>query len=103
MMKSSFAPAALGLASVVMACSGPGGGRVAGTRGASGDIVIGVAWPWAAHPEIRFGQGLDMAVDEVNRAGVLAGRKLVLRREDDRESVDSGRMVAERLIADAHV
>jgi branched-chain amino acid transport system substrate-binding protein len=71
--------------------------------GATADVVIGVAWPWAAHPEIRFGQGLDMAVEEVNASGGVVGRKLRLRREDDRESLDSGRIVAQRLSTDPSV
>jgi len=87
-----------------LACSTSSAGRgAAGSRGVAGDVVIGVAWPWAAHPEIRFGQGLDLAVEEVNKSGGVLGRKLRLRREDDRESVDSGRMVAERLSSDRSV
>ncbi|MEO8561606.1 MAG: ABC transporter substrate-binding protein [bacterium] len=67
------------------------------------DVVIGVAWPWAAHPEIKFGEGLQMAVDEVNASGGVGGHPLRLRREDDRASVDSGRMVAQRLSTDPAV
>jgi branched-chain amino acid transport system substrate-binding protein len=69
----------------------------------SGDVVIGVAWPWAAHPDILFGQGADMAVAEVNASGGVNGRRLRLRREDDHESVDSGRVVAHRLSSDPSV
>ena len=93
---------ALVAAFVIGGCSS---GGTDGSRGraATGDVVIGVAWPWAAHSEIRFAQGLDMAVDEVNQSGGVGGRKLRLRRGDDRESVDSGRMVAQRLSADPNV
>lgn len=72
-------------------------------RSTTGDVVIGVAWPWAAYPEIRFGQGIDMAVAEVNASGGVGGRKLRIRREDDRASVDSGRIVAQRLSTDPQV
>jgi branched-chain amino acid transport system substrate-binding protein len=85
------------------ACTTSGSGGAHGSTDVKGDVVIGVAWPWAAHPEIRLAQGLEMAVDEVNRSGGVAGHKLRLRKEDDRESVDSGRIVAERLSTDPSV
>ncbi|GJG89785.1 branched-chain amino acid ABC transporter substrate-binding protein [Gemmatimonadetes bacterium T265] len=99
-------PAAALLAAVASvlgaACrtSSPAEQRAART---TGDVVIAVAWPWAAHPEIRFGQGLDMAAAEVNASGGIGGRRLRLSRVDDRESVDSGRLVAQRLGNDPEV
>ncbi|MEO8620013.1 MAG: ABC transporter substrate-binding protein [bacterium] len=96
---------AIAAACIVVGCSGSGpDGAPAKTRAGSGDLVIGVAWPWAAHPEIRLAQGLDMAIDEVNQSGGdSAGHKLKIRREDDHESVDSGRIVAQRLSTDPSV
>ena len=77
--------------------------RVANARRATGDIVIGVAWPWAARKEVRYGEGLTMAVDEINSSGGVRGRRIRLRREDDRESVDEGELVAQRLANDPDV
>ncbi len=77
--------------------------RVARGSATTGDIVIGVAWPFSAHTDILLTEGLQMAVAEVNGSGGVRGRKLRLRLEDDRESVDSGRMVADRLSHDPEV
>lgn len=70
---------------------------------ADGDIVIGVAWPWAARKELRFGDGVDMAVAEVNATGGVLGRQLRIVRLDDHESADEGRVIAQRLGADPRV
>ncbi len=44
-----------------------------------------------------------MAIAEVNAAGGVLGRHVVLRREDDQESVDEGELVAQRLANDPDV
>jgi len=92
--------ATLVTASLLLGCSRD---RASGAAAKTDDVVIGVAWPWAAHPEIRFGEGLQMALDEVNASGGVNGHPLRLRKEDDRASVDSGRMVAQRLSTDPKV
>lgn len=77
--------------------------RIANARRADGDVFIGVAWPWAARREMRFGDGIDMAVAEVNAAGGIAGHQLRVLRLDDHESADEGRVIAQRLGADPQV
>jgi len=77
--------------------------RAEQARRASGDVVVGVAWPWAARHEMRFGDGIDMAVAEVNASGGIAGRPLRILRLDDHESADEGRVIAQRLDADPQV
>ncbi len=62
-----------------------------------GDVVIAVVWPWQARTQVRYHEGLEMAVDEVNEAGGVHGRTLRLQLEDDEESVNTGRLVAQRL------
>ena len=69
----------------------------------AGDVVIGVAWPWAARREIRYAEGLRMAVDESNAAGGVLGRRVRLVERDDKESVDEGRLVAQQFGADPDV
>jgi branched-chain amino acid transport system substrate-binding protein len=64
------------------------------------DIVIGVAWPWQDQKDVRFDSGLQLAVDEINGAGGIRGRPLRLQRSDDKQSVDEGRLVAQRLASD---
>jgi len=100
-----FAIAAASLLALA-ACGGadtPAEGRAEFAAKAKGDIVIAAAWPWKAHPDIRFGEGMEMALDEVNAAGGIGGRKLRLLREDDQESVDEGLMVAQRIARNPEV
>ena len=71
--------------------------RVHRAKKGSGDLVIAAAWPWEMRKEIRYGEGMQMAVDEVNAAGGIGGRKLRLARYDDRESINQGRIVAQQI------
>jgi branched-chain amino acid transport system substrate-binding protein len=94
--------AALGLA----ACGNggtPAEQRSARARTATGDIVIGAAWPWKARENLLYGQGMDMALDEINTAGGIRGRHLRIVKEDDQETVDQGRATAQKLTADPEV
>jgi len=71
--------------------------RSSDARPATGDVVVGAAWPWAARGAMLYGRGMDLAVDEVNAAGGIGGRKLRILRVDDHESVTDGRLVAQQL------
>jgi len=68
-----------------------------------GDIVIAVVWPWQARKDILFRQGLELALEEAALAGGLGGRRIRLLEEDDRESVDEGMLLAQRLANDLDV
>jgi branched-chain amino acid transport system substrate-binding protein len=68
-----------------------------------GDIVVATPWPWQAHGSIRYGEGLQLALEEINAAGGVRGRQLKLLRVDDRESVNDGRLIAQRLAQDPDV
>jgi branched-chain amino acid transport system substrate-binding protein len=68
-----------------------------------GDVVVGVAWPWKAYPSTAFGRGIDLARDEVNATGGIQGRPLRLVRADDQESVNEGRLIAQRFVRDPDV
>lgn len=88
---------AVALLFVGAACGG--GGDPASQRAklasrARGDIVVGAAWPWQAHKDVLYWQGMELALDEVNASGGVGGRKLRIVRADDQESVDQGRQVA---------
>ena len=99
------AMALLALALFAPACGPPDPASLRAERAArpEGDLVIGVAWPWTGPPAGLYAEGLDMAVQEANEAGGVLGRPLRLVRGDDRESVDGGRLVAQRFTDDPDV
>jgi branched-chain amino acid transport system substrate-binding protein len=94
------------LALALGGCAGarsPAEERVTRAARGDGDVVIAVAWPWEARRDVRFGDGLQLALDQINAEGGVRGRHVRLVRYDDRESVDEGRLVAQRIAADAQV
>lgn len=102
----TLAMALVALVTLTMLASGcksrrdPAAERVRVAREGTGDLVIAVAWPWERRQEIRYREGLQLAIDEVNAAGGIGGRKLRLMMYDDREAIGQGRLVAQQ-IADA--
>lgn len=77
--------------------------RAEEARTGKGDVVIAAAWPWQLRKEIRYGEGLQLALEEVNAGGGIAGRPLRVARYDDGESVDAGSLVAQQIASDPHV
>lgn len=77
--------------------------RVEQAHRSGDDVVVGVAWPWAARKEMRFGEGIDLAVADINAKGGVNGRRLRIVRSDDHESADEGRLIAQRFGADPAV
>ncbi len=68
-----------------------------------GDIVVGAGWPWQTRATLHYREGLDLAIDEVNASGGADGRRLRIMREDDRETVDEGRLVAQRFATNVDI
>lgn len=66
-------------------------------------VVVAAAWPWSGRYYGLYWQGMKMARDEVNERGGVLGRKIVFIREDDMESVNEGRRIAQRLADDPAV
>jgi branched-chain amino acid transport system substrate-binding protein len=93
------------LAMALTSCGGPA--TPAAQRAARADrapeILVGAAWPWDARRNLLFGQGMEMALDEINGAGGIGGRRMRIVREDDHETVDQGRAVAQKLVANPDV
>jgi branched-chain amino acid transport system substrate-binding protein len=72
--------------------------RAAHARRAPDEVALGAPWPWQARGRsMQYGEGLQMAVDEINGAGGLDRRTLKLVKYDDLETVDQGRIVAQQL------
>lgn len=97
---------ALGVAWTLTACTM--GGSPAEERArkaaANGDIIVAAPWPWEARGgELRYAEGLDLAVREINEAGGIDGRRIRLIRPDDRQSVNQGRLIAQQLAEDPQV
>lgn len=67
------------------------------------EITVAAVWPWELRQEMLYSKGLDLAVAEVNDSGGIRGRSLRLVREDDRESVNEARLVAQRLAENPEV
>ena len=62
-----------------------------------GEIIIGVAAPWAqlAKQKRMYWQGIEMALDEINKGGGVLGRKIRLIKKDDKASLSEGAIVAQ--------
>lgn len=68
-----------------------------------GDVVIAVAWPLNSSKGTLV-QGIELAVDEVNRTrGVLGGRKLRIVLKNDESSLTTGRLVAQEIADDIDI
>lgn len=67
--------------------------RAERARQGTGDVVIGVAWPFAT-AKGTLAEGIALAQEEVNAAGGVLGRKLVVVKEDDALSVTKGIAIA---------
>jgi branched-chain amino acid transport system substrate-binding protein len=71
------------------------GERIHRAEKGTGDILIGAAWPWKARQDLLYSQGMELALEQVNAEGGVSGRRLKIVRQDDNESVNDGRMVAQ--------
>jgi len=68
--------------------------RAKRAREGKGDIIIGAVAPWASYSNLW--EGIEMAVEEVNRNGGVLGRRLKIIKEDDEGSVTKGQKIAQR-------
>ncbi len=58
-----------------------------------GDIVVGVVWPWAGRWKY-LGDGVDLAVEQINQRGGVLGRKITVIKRNDEGSIDRGMQIA---------
>lgn len=66
-------------------------------------IHIGIAWPFTMGGDDHFTEGMNMAVEEINQAGGILGRKLEIRLGDDKSSSYEGLVVAQEFAKDPHL
>ena len=67
--------------------------RLAWARTATGEILVGVNWPFSQLHD-RFGDGLLLAQEQINESGGILGRKLVLDIHDNEGDIDRAREIA---------
>ncbi len=68
----------------------------------SGPVRIALVWPFSVYHDL-IGEGVKLAVDEINGRGGVVGRPLELVTEDDGAEVEKGLLLAETLAEDPRV
>ncbi len=58
-------------------------------------ITFGVAWPFSA-VDSKFQEGVELAVDRINKNGGVDGRKIKIIYKDDQRDVTRGRFIAQQ-------
>lgn len=71
----------------------PGMQRAEKARQATGDVIIGAAWPFATAKGTLW-DGIQLAQEEINAAGGVLGRRLEVVKKDDALSVTKGMIIA---------
>ena len=66
------------------------------------EIIIGIAWPFESDQSL-FEEGIDMAVEDINKEGGIRGQKLVLLKLDDASEVTTGMAAAKKLTENSSV
>lgn len=87
---------AIVLVLLLSACSNwddPRKARAQRAATATGDIVIGAAWPWDGDKG-NLWQGIELAVAEINAEGGVLKRQLRIVKENDESSLAKGRLIA---------
>ena len=71
-----------------------------GCRGDSAPIMIGAAGPWARDVGAATRQGIELAIEEVNAAGGVRGRKLQAVMRDDEGDGARAAQIAQEFVED---
>ena len=72
----------------------------AGDRGEPADTVhLAAAWPWADRPSGDYRLGIEFASEQVNREGGISGKPVGIDFIDDGETLRSGKLVAQQIVA----
>ncbi|WP_339304071.1 ABC transporter substrate-binding protein [Paenibacillus sp. FSL R5-0519] len=63
--------------------------------GSSNDVFVGAVWPFEKQNE-QFREGLQLALEQINKAGVLGGKQIKLLEMDDGASTTNGMAIAQQ-------
>ena len=67
-----------------------------------GTIKIGLVWPFELYKDL-VGEGVELAVEQINEAGGVLGRKIELVVKDDAADINEGLKIAESFVEDPDV
>ncbi len=65
-------------------------------------IKIGLVWPFELYKDL-VGEGTELAVEQINEAGGVLGRKIELVVKDDAADINEGLKIAESFVEDPDV
>jgi branched-chain amino acid transport system substrate-binding protein len=103
--RSSFAVGVLALGTLALAACGQGAGGNAGAA-AGGPIKVGITGPFTgnyADPGNAIKNAGELAIDDINKAGGIDGRKLQALAEDDACDAQQGVQAAQKLLTEGIV
>lgn len=64
-------------------------------KGSTNAIIVGAVWPFEKQNE-QFREGLHLALEQINKEGVLGGKKIQLLEMDDDASTTKGMAIAQQ-------
>ena len=76
---------------------------LAGCSGGSGSFLIGAAGPWKEGYGVMSRRGIDLAVDEINRAGGINGRPLKIVARDDEANGGRAAAIAQEFVSNPEI
>jgi len=76
---------------------------LAACGGGEAPVVLAAVGEWTGGDERAMRQGIEMAAEELNRAGGIGGRTLRIDFHDDRNDVAEAARIAQRLVDDPEV
>lgn len=70
----------------------------------TGDIRIAAVGAWSQNnEEAKAWNGIEMAAEEINKTGIIHGRKIILIKKDDKGTVDGSLLAAEEISGDPDI
>lgn len=76
---------------------------LAGCAGDNGSITIGAAGPWTTGYGGNNRKGIDLAIEEINKAGGIGGRPLQLLARDDEANGEKATAIAREFVGNEQV
>lgn len=76
---------------------------LSGCGGGEGSFTVGAAGPWKEGYGVMSRRGIDLAVEEINRAGGIDGRPLKVISRDDEADGSQAAVIAQEFVANPEV